>query len=172
MTKAVTADAVIHQGKPILHILCGKIASGKSTLSSSLASSPITVVISEDQWLFLCYGDEMKTIEDYVRCSAKLKNAMKLHVISLLKAGVSVVLDFPANTVANRKWMMSIINESCADHILHYLNVSSEICKSRLQARNQSAASHFVVTDEQFELISQYFTEPEPEEGFNIIQYN
>lgn len=110
--------------------------------------------------------------EDKVRCSAKLKNAMKLHVISLLKAGVSVVLDFPANTVANRKWMMGIINESCADHILHYLNVSSEICKSRLQARNQSAAPHFVVTDEQFELISQYFTEPGPEEGFHIIQYN
>jgi predicted kinase len=168
MTNAANADTVIQKGPPILHILCGKIASGKSTLALKLATSPVTVVISEDQWLSQLYNDEMQTVEDYIRCSARLKNAIKPHVISLLNAGISVVLDFPANTVANRKWMMSIINGSCADHRLHYLNV----CKSRLHTRNQSGTAHFKVTDEQFELISQYFTEPVAAEGFTIIQYS
>lgn len=172
MTNATNADTVIQKGPPILHILCGKIASGKSTLALKLATSPVTVVISEDPWLSLLYNDEMQTVEDYIRCSARLKNAIKPHVISLLNAGISVVLDFPANTVANRKWMMSIINESCADHRLHYLNVSSEVCKSRLHTRNQSGTAHFKVTDEQFELISHYFTEPVAAEGFTIIQYS
>jgi predicted kinase len=34
-----------------LHLLCGLIASGKSTLAQQLASRPLTVLISEDAWL-------------------------------------------------------------------------------------------------------------------------
>ncbi|PKE32761.1 cell division protein ZipA [Rahnella sp. AA] len=159
------------ENQTMLHILCGKIASGKSTLALELVRQPATVIISEDRWLSQLYKDEMRTIEDYVRCTAKLRDAMAPHVVSLLKAGISVVLDFPANTRANRQWMMSIIKDSGANHCLHYLNVPAEVCKSRLHARNQTGLHDFVVTDEQFELISRHFAVPEAEEGFNIIQY-
>ncbi|NGX87624.1 ATP-binding protein [Rahnella sp. Lac-M11] len=160
------------ENQAMLHILCGKIASGKSTLARELATQPFTVVVSEDRWLSALFKEEMRTIEDYVRCSAKLRSAIAPHVVSLLSAGVSVVLDFPANTVANRQWMMSIIHESGADHRLHFLNVSADVCKSRLHVRNQSGTHDFVVTDEQFELISRHFAEPQAEEGFTIIQYD
>jgi predicted kinase len=91
-----------------LHLLCGKIAAGKSTLTAELGSVPHTIVISEDEWLSRLYPDEMTTVGDYVRCSARLREAMGPHVTRLLNAGVSVVLDFPANTLANRAWMRSI----------------------------------------------------------------
>jgi len=158
--------------KPTLHLLCGKIASGKSTLSAELATLPDTIVVAEDRWLKTLYADEMQSVADYVRCSAKLRSAMKPHLISLLTAGISVVLDFPANTLENRKWMMSIISESGANNCLHYLNVSDEICKSRLRARNQAGAHDFSATDEQFELITRYFHAPAADEGFNIIEYS
>ncbi len=154
---------------PTLHLLCGKIASGKSTLSAKLAITPGTVVISEDQWLAALYADEMKSVTDYVRCSAKLRNAITPHLISLFKAGISVVLDFPANTLANRAWMMSIIIESGVNHCLHYLKVPDDICKSRLRARNQAGSHDFSATDEQFDLITRYFNEPTAAEGFHII---
>jgi len=157
--------------KPTLHLVCGKIASGKSTLSARLATVPGTVLISEDQWLAALYADEMQSVADYVRCSSKLKDAIKPHLISLLTAGISVVLDFPANTQANREWMMSIINESGANNCLHYLRVSDEICKSRLQARNAAGSHDFSATDEQFELITRYFNQPRADEGFHIIEY-
>src|SRR5271169_784612 len=91
-----------------LYLLCGKIAARKSTCASSLASRPATVLISEDFWNSNLFPGELKTIEDYRRCSTRLRNAMGPHVISLLKAGVSVVLDFPANTIANRRWIRAI----------------------------------------------------------------
>ncbi|MBU9848353.1 ATP-binding protein [Rahnella sp. FRB 231] len=160
------------QARPaVLHILCGKIASGKSTLSAQLASEPGTIVLNEDQWLAHLYQDEMHSVADYVRCSARLRQAIAPHAISLLRAGVSVVLDFPANTVANRQWMMSLIAGSGADHRLHYLNVPEEVCKARLRERNQAGTHQFSVTDEQFDLISRHFVAPEPEEGFNVIRY-
>ena len=44
---------------PILHMLCGKIAAGKSTLAARLASAPETVLIAEDDWLNALFADEL-----------------------------------------------------------------------------------------------------------------
>ncbi|MCL6742436.1 ATP-binding protein [Kosakonia sp. R1.Fl] len=154
-----------------LHLLCGKIASGKSTLASELAKTPCTVVLSEDSWLSLLFKDAMTTVEDYVFYSAKLKSAIKPHAIALLRAGVNVVLDFPANTLASRQWMMSIVKESGAPHLLHYLSVDDEICKARLRQRNAAGDHDFAATDEQFALITRYFVEPTEQEGFHIVRY-
>lgn len=96
---------------------------------------------------------------------------MKPHLVSLLKAGLSVVLDFPANTQTNRERMMSIITESGAGNQLHYLKVSDEICKSRLRARNAEGEHEFSASDQQFEIITRYFSEPTADEGFDIIEY-
>lgn len=165
-------DKVEKSGKPTLHLLCGKIASGKSTLSAKLGHSPGTIIVSEDQWLAALYANELKSVADYVQYSSKLKSAIKPHLVSLLKAGLSVVLDFPANTQKNREWMMSIIKESGASHRLHYLKVSDDVCKSRLRARNEEGTHDFAATDQQFEVITRYFSAPMPEEGFNITEYS
>jgi len=157
--------------KPTLHLLCGKIASGKSTLSAQLAAHPLTVIISEDQWLARLFAGEMHSVADYVRCSAKLRDAMAPHLVALLRAAMSVVLDFPANTLANRQWMKGIVDASGADNRLHYLDVPDEVCKARLHARNQSGEHDFAATDAQFELISSYFVPPTEAEEFTLVVY-
>ena len=154
-----------------LHLLCGKIASGKSTLAARLAAEPGCVILSEDHWLAALYADQMQSVADYVRCAAQLKTAMTPHLVALLRAGVPVVLDFPANTKANRAWMMSLIKASSADHRLHYLDVPDALCKSRLHARNQGGEHAFAATDEQFALITRYFDPPQEEEGFNLVRH-
>lgn len=168
----MNTDTPVKAVKPTLHLLCGKIASGKSTLTARLGASPGTIIISEDTWLAALYKDEIQSVAAYVQCAAKLKNAMKSHLISLLNADVSVVLDFPANTRANREWMMDIITASGANNCLHYLNVSDDICKARLRARNAEGAHDFAATDEEFEMITRYFTAPSADEGFTIIEYS
>ncbi|WP_024557780.1 AAA family ATPase [Franconibacter pulveris 1160] len=156
---------------PVLHLLCGKIASGKSTLAATLADKPGTVLVSEDAWLARLYGEEMQSVADYVRYAARLREAMQPHLTSLLRAGVSVVLDFPANTVENRAWMKQVIEASGAAHQLHYLDVPEALCKARLHARNEAGTHDFAATDAQFTLITRYFTAPAPGEGFNIVRH-
>ncbi len=95
---------------------------------------------------------------------------MEPHVIGLLKTGVSVVLDFPANTPETRVWMRRVAEGSGCDHTLHYLNVSNEICRERLRARNASGAHPFSVSDEQFEAVTRHFVPPAPDEGFNVLE--
>lgn len=151
-----------------LHMMCGKAGSGKSTLAARLAGQGGTVLISEDAWLSALYAEEMTSIQDYVRCSAKLRSIMGPHVAAVLKAGVSVVLDYPANTLETRKWMQGIIASARAAHVLHVLDLPDDLCLSRLNARNARGEHPFALTEEQFRQLSRHYVAPTPNEGFTI----
>jgi predicted kinase len=153
----------------MLHLVCGKIAAGKSTLTAELGQRPHTVVVAEDQWLSQLYPGEQKTLADYVRNSTRLRSVMGSHVVALLRAGVSVVLDFPANTLASRTWMRGLFEQAGVPHRLHHLDVPDEVCKARLRQRNDEGRHAFTVTDEEFDLFTSYFVAPTPEEGLDVI---
>ncbi len=157
--------------RPVLHMVCGKIGAGKSTLTRQLAQAPATVLISEDTWLAALYPGEIHELPDYVRCAGRLKQAMASHVTELLAAGLSVVLDFPANTVANRQWMRGIFEAAGAANAVHFLDVPDEVCKARLRARNASGTHPFETTDAQFDLIRSHFAAPSPDEGFDVVRH-
>ncbi|MCZ4274129.1 AAA family ATPase [Maritalea porphyrae] len=157
---------------PTLHLLCGKIASGKSTLTAELGRTAGTVVIAEDDWLNGLYSEEMSSMSDYMRCMSKFRKVMAPHVVSLLNEGISVVLDFQANTIASRDWMRSILERTKAAHKLHVLDVADEVCIARLHARNAQGDHPFAATEEQFRKISEHFVAPSPEEGFNIVLHH
>ncbi|WP_332607794.1 AAA family ATPase [Achromobacter sp. ESBL13] len=154
-----------------LHFLCGKIAAGKSTLAAQLAAQPHTVLISEDAWLAALYPGEILGIADYARCADRLRNAMGSHVAALVGAGVSVVLDFPANTLAGRQWLLDVARQAGCPHQLHYLRASDALCKARLRARNASGTHAFSTSDAQYDAITAYFVEPDPREGLTIVTH-
>jgi Predicted kinase len=156
---------------PVLHLVCGKIAAGKSTLTRQLANHPKTVLISEDVWLSQLYTDEIHTLADYVRRSGQLRKTLAPHIESLLLTGLSVVLDFPANTLGNRQWMKEIIEGANVSHELHYLDVPDEICKSRLRVRNVSGSHPFAASDAEFDEITRYFVPPSIDEGFHVVRH-
>jgi predicted kinase len=86
-----------------------------------------------------------------------------------LQHGLSVVLDFPANTVSYRDWMRSLITQANAAHELHLLDVPDAICKQRLRDRNAGGEHPFQVSEADYELFTSYFVRPAPNEGFNIV---
>lgn len=153
----------------VLHMVCGKIASGKSTLTQRLARTENAVILSEDTWMTHLYPGEIRTLEDYVRCSGRIRRALSEHVRALLAAGMSVILDFPFNTINSRAWGRELFEGAGVGHRLHYLDVSDEICKTRLRVRNASGEHPFETTDAQFDQITQYFVPPSATEGFQIV---
>lgn len=156
---------------PTLHMLCGKIAAGKSTLAARLGDMPETVLIAEDDWLNVLFADDLHSLQDYARCSSKLRQIMLPHVAALLNVGVSVVLDFPANTVEQRNWMRGILERTNASHQLHLLTASDEVCLARLRERNHQGDHPFAVTEAQFRQFSSHFQVPSPDEGFDVVSH-
>ena len=161
----------MHVNQAVLHLVCGKIGSGKSTLVKRLAQQPRTVLLSEDDWLSRLYPGEIHALPDYVRCAGRLRDAMAPHVEALLVAGTSVVLDFPSNTVATRAWARRVFERAGAAHRLHHLDLPDDVCKARLRARNLSGAHPFETSDAEFDLITRHFVAPTAEEGFDVTRY-
>jgi predicted kinase len=154
---------------PTLYLLCGKIAAGKSTLARRLAARPATLLISEDHWTSNLFSGDLRTIDDYARYSARLRAAMGPHIVDILQQGLSVVLDFPANTVSNRSWMRSLITRANVAHELHLLDVPDTICKQRLRERNAGGDHPFQVSKADYDLFTSYFVLPGPDEGFDVV---
>jgi predicted kinase len=154
---------------PTLYLLCGKIAAGKSTLAGRLAARPGTLLVSEDHWMAALFADDLQTIDDYARLSARLRAAMAPHIVDLLRQGLSVVLDFPANTVGYRRWMRTLIDAAGAAHELHCLDVPDTVCKQRLQARNAGGGHRFTVSEAAYDAFTRHFVPPSPDEGFTVV---
>ena len=111
------------------------MGAGKTTKSKKLAHDLNAVLISEDEWLELLYPGQIKSFEDYLKFSRQLKPLLTLHVQSILRTGTNVVMDFPANTVSQRRWFKTLFSEIKAPHELIYMNISNETCLKQIAQR-------------------------------------
>ncbi|MDG6774668.1 ATP-binding protein [Thiomicrorhabdus sp. ZW0627] len=158
-----------------LILFSGKMGAGKSTKSKQVSQKRNAVLISEDEWLSKLYPNQITSFEDYIRYSSLLKPLIKSHVLEILKTGTNVVMDFPANTVNQRKWFKDLINEANASNELIYLNVSNDVCLKQLEKRRLEQPERAIFdTETMFIEVSKYFQEPDQSEGFNlkIIEQN
>lgn len=153
---------------PILHLMAGKIASGKSTLAKSLASERSAILLREDHWLSQLYPDQVKTVVDYLRLSRQIRELVGTLVVDVLNSGVNVVLDFPANTPEDRQWLCGLADAAGVSHCVHYIELDDETCWARLHQRNGRTEHEFAATDAEFDLITSYFLAPNADEGIQI----
>ena len=154
-----------------LHFFCGKAGAGKSTLAARLARDLRAVLLSEDVWLSRLYGDQMKTFDDYVRFSGRLKTVVGPLVSELLTSGQSIILDFQANTRSRRAWLLSVAAAGKARHLLHFLDATDDVCLARIAKRNiELREGSHPLTEDVFRYVTSLF-EPPVEEGLNIKVY-
>ena len=156
---------------PKLIFFCGKMAAGKSTLAKELASRENAVLVVQDDFLQALYPDEITDIPRFVKFYARLQDALTPHICALLSKGISVVLDFAANTRNQRLWFRELIDRAKVEHELHYIEATDALCKSQLRERSkaQPAGSPWT-TEADFDAINAYFEVPSEDEGFNVIR--
>ena len=151
----------------------GKMGAGKSTISKQVSQERNAVLISEDEWLSMLYPNQITSFDDYLHYSSLLKPLVKSHVLDILKTGASVVMDFPANTVNQRKWFKELITEANAANELIYLNVSNDVCLKQIEKRRLEQPERAIYdTESMFSEVSRYFQEPDLSEGFNLQVVN
>ncbi|HEY5724629.1 MAG TPA: ATP-binding protein [Methylomirabilota bacterium] len=155
-----------------LIFLCGKMAAGKSTLARDLAERENAILLVQDEFLDGLYPGEITHIPGFVKYSSRLKKALERHVIALLEKGMSVVLDFPGNTKAQRAWFRGILERAKVEHELHFVDASDAVCKRQLRDRSRNLPPGAPwTTDAEFEAITVYFQPPSEDEGFNVVRH-
>ena len=156
--------------KGTLIFFCGKMGAGKSTKSKLMAFENNAVLLSEDDWLSSLYPQQISSFDDYLKYSAQLKPLVKSHVQNILSTGTNVVMDFPANTINQRKWFLNLVSAIEADHQLVYLNVSDEQCLKQIgQRRKEQPERAAFDTEAVFTHVTKFFEAPSQSEGLSII---
>ena len=155
-----------------LIFFCGKMAAGKSTLAKELAQRDNAVLLVQDELLTGLYPGEITNIAGFIRCSSRLQKALAPLICVFLSKGISVVLDFPGNTKAQRAWFRELFERANVDHELHFIDISDAVAKSQLKNRSRDLPPGTRWTTEaEFEAITQYFQPPSEDEGFNVVRH-
>lgn len=156
--------------KGTLYFYCGKMGAGKSTKAQQLTTKKSAVLLSEDEWLAAHFPSLVNDFNDYITYSNLIKPFIKHHVVSLLRLGVNVVMDFPANTMKQRSWFLRVCAEAECSHEMHYLDISDAQCLAQIgQRRKQQPERAQFDTEAMFYLVSGYFEAPKENEGLNIV---
>lgn len=155
-----------------LIFLCGKMSAGKSTLAKELAQRDNAVLLVLDDFLERLFPGQIVDIASFVTYSTRIRDALAPHICSLLSMGISVVLDFPGNTRNQRSWFRQLCQHAGAEHELHFIEASDEICKRQLRERsNELPPGTRWTSDAEFDAITAYFESPAADEHFNVIHH-
>lgn len=147
------------------------MGAGKSTKSKVVATENNAVLISEDDWLSAHYPSQIQAFDDYIKYSNLIKPFIKIHVQNLLKTGVNVVMDFPANTIKQRAWFISLCAEVDSEHELWYLDLTDEQCLSQIAKRQVEQPERALFdTEAVFHHVTQYFEAPIASENINLVR--
>jgi predicted kinase len=152
--------------------MCGKMAAGKSTLAKELARTCNAVLLVQDELLDALFPGEILEISDFVKCSARVRAALSNHICELLSRGISVVLDFPGNTRAQRAWFRELFERASAGHELHFIDAADDLCKRQLRQRSETRPEGSAwTTDAEFDAITSHFRAPAEDEKFNVVRH-
>ena len=157
-----------------LHFIYGKAASGKTMLARKLAAQHGAALFVEDEWLTLLEA-EISGLADFGYHVRRLRAALAPHAAQLLKLGTSVVFDFAGNTPKDRAWVRAIFESAGAEHVLHFIVASDELCKARLRLRNETKPAGLYygdVSEALFDEVTRYFVPPDDQEGFLVTRYD
>jgi predicted kinase len=156
-----------------LHVIGGKAGAGKTTMARALGRSLPAIVFCEDEWI-ATLGFVVRSLEDYLAASSRCRAVIATLVPDLLRAGVSVVLDFGGNTVRGRAWVRSLFEAADAAHALHWIDASDAACLDGIHRRNREQPAGIYwgdVSDELFHAVNPHIVPPTPQEGFHVIAH-
>ena len=157
-----------------LFFVCGKMAAGKSTLTKELATREDAVRLVQDELLVALFPGEIEDLATFVKYSSRIQDVLAPHICSLLCKGVSVVLDFPANTRKQRAWFRQLLERADSEHELHLIIASDDLCKRQLKQRSEQRGlppGTKWTTDADFDEVTAYFDPPATDEGFNVVRH-
>ena len=148
----------------MLIFFCGKMGSGKTTLSKKITQETEGIRLSEDELLSQLYPQQITNLKEYQKYSDLIKPVVENIAQQLLRKNLTVVLDFPANTPSQRKWLKGISDQEKSSHLCYLLEVADEVCLNRLLKR----ANPLTDTKEMFDSLNKFFIQPKSDEDIVI----
>lgn len=117
-------------------LICGKICSGKSTYSEQIRAKNNAVLLSVDEVMLALF--EQNVGDKHDEYAKNTQNFLFKKSVELIKAGVNVILDWGFWRRTDRDFAKDFYQSRDIECEMHYIDISDEEWKKRLEKRNQS----------------------------------
>ena len=120
--------------EPTIHLMCGLVAAGKTTLARKLAEELPAVRLSRDEWMIRLYGlphEDPAYVEQLAPCTELLWDI----ALNVLGVGASVVLDWNFWSRNRRQEARERANAAGYPVLLHWLDVPVDAVVQRARTR-------------------------------------
>ena len=168
--------------RPIAHLICGKVGSGKTTYATRLAAEARTTVHSIDAWMATLYGSDVPSsgkgglidfawyAERVDRCETMIWQLCRQQIAQ----GHSVVLDLGFLRRARRQKFVEWAATEGIEAQVHLLEVDVAIRRQRVGERNRHRTEtfSFAVTNEMFDFAETLFEPLDATEPHRLVVDN
>ena len=161
----------------MIHLIVGNTGSGKTTYSNSLKKETNGILFSIDNWnktLFLKDKLETDGLDWFLERIERSEKMITELVLQLEKAKVDSILDLGLSKFEHREKFRVFAKDHNLEVKVHFLNISKKTRKERVTKRNteQGETFEFVVSDEDFEFMENWFETPTSTELTDAVVIN
>jgi len=160
-----------------VHIICGPLGAGKTTVARRLAETQGVLRFSLDEWVMQLFGRNAPHpmvfewwVERCSLCSTRIWSVCR----DVLVQGMDVVLDFGFPRLAHREEYRALATEAGAKVHLHIVGADVALRRQRVRARNRDQRETFalLVTDEMFEGSESWWEPPSGTELAGAVTFH
>ena len=117
-------------------LICGKICSGKTTYAEKIRVKEQAVLLSTDEITLALFGQHCgDKHDDYVE---RTQNYLLNKSLELFEIGINVILDWGFWMKDEREYVREFYNSRNITCEFHYIDISEETWKERLNKRNSA----------------------------------
>jgi predicted kinase len=157
---------------PTVHLLCGLVGVGKTTLARQIAHERDAVRFSLDAWMLRLYGrlryDDPVYVSRLDGCKALIWDT----ACQVLTTGHDVVLDWNQWSRERRAEWASAAMQVGATPVLHFVDVSLDTAIARAASRSASDPFSHDLDEAGVRHMATIFETPTDEEGIEIVVYS
>ncbi len=159
------------KNKTKLHIICGFVGAGKTTLAKKLEKQYKAIRFSTDEWMIELFNFKGDFGKKYIDSKKRSKEFIWKLSKKILLLERDVILDFGFWSKKERALFFKRAKQIGVEPILYYLDVPIEELKKRVNSRNKKLNKKtFNITKEWFNKWLPLFEEPKFSEKPIIIK--
>jgi predicted kinase len=154
---------------PQIHLVIGPVGAGKSTFAQRLARDHRAARLTLDQWMAALFSPdrpEEGVLEWYRERAARCVEQIWTVAAEVLAAGSDVVLEIGLLSRRERERFYRRVADAGVTMTVHVLEAARDVRRARVEARSRERGATFsmVVPAAIFELASDLWEPPEPDE--------
>jgi predicted kinase len=153
----------------LVHLLCGRTGSGKTTFARELEREQRAVLLSVDEWMIRLFGHRMERELFDTRLAVCKELAYDL-AERIARMGIDVVLDFGFWSRTERDAIRARFSANSTAYAFYFFDVPDDVLKERIARRNANLPSgSYEITEEMFDLFSARFEPPGEDERVTMV---